>query len=102
MEEYLTLNKKGNSIEKDQVIQEGNQEINSKVYRWLKQLESSYNPDATRIFNDIEKGRNIILDQANIVLFSEARKFESTNFEQSWNHNDARIKKNGEWKLKKS
>jgi hypothetical protein len=53
MEEYLTLNKKGNSIEKDQVIQEGNQEINSKVYRWLKQLESSYNPDATRIFNDI-------------------------------------------------
>jgi hypothetical protein len=61
MEEYATLNTKESSIEKDQVAQEENQKIKNKVYHQLKQLESSY-PDATRIVNDVEQGRDIILD----------------------------------------
>jgi hypothetical protein len=54
MEEYMRLNTKESSIEKDQFNQEENQKIKSKVYRELKHLESSYNPDATRIANDID------------------------------------------------
>jgi hypothetical protein len=88
MEDYVALNPKQSSIEKDQVTQEVNQNIKTKVYLELNQLENSYNPDATRIVNDTEEGRGIIRDQANIALFSGDTRFECTNFEQAWNHND--------------
>jgi 3-phosphoglycerate kinase len=63
MEANVTLNPKENSIEKDQVTQELNQKIKSEVYCELKLLKSCCNLDATRIVNDIEQGRDIILDQ---------------------------------------
>jgi hypothetical protein len=66
MEEYVTLNTKESVIEKDQVTQEENQKIKNKVYRELKQLERSYKLDENISVNDIEQGRNIILDQFNI------------------------------------
>jgi hypothetical protein len=78
------------SIKKDQVTQEVNQKINSKVYHELKQFESGYIPDVTRIVHDIEQGKYIILYKANIKLLSGATQLESTNFEQVWNHNDAK------------
>jgi hypothetical protein len=78
MEEYATLSTKVSSIEKNQVTQEENHKIKSKVYHELKQLESSYNPDATRIVDVIEQGRDIILDQANVVLFSGSTQVEPT------------------------
>jgi hypothetical protein len=62
----------------------------------LKKIETSYNRNKTSIVNDIEQGRDIILDQANIALFSEATQFEPTNFEQAWSHNDAKDKK---WRM---
>jgi hypothetical protein len=61
---------------------------NSKVYQDLKQLESSFNRNETRIVNDIEQGRHIILNQANIALFSGATQIEPKNYEQARNHND--------------
>jgi predicted oxidoreductase (fatty acid repression mutant protein) len=70
----VTLNKKEARTEKDQVQKE-KQKIKSKVNRELKHFESSYNPDATRIVNDTEQERDIILNQANIALFSGATKF---------------------------
>jgi hypothetical protein len=90
MEEYMTLNTKESSIEKDQVTQEVNQKIKSKVYREMKKLESSYNPDITRIVDDVDQGRKIILNQPNIALFRGATQFKPKNFEQAWNHNDAK------------
>jgi hypothetical protein len=88
MENHMTLNPKESSIEKSQVTQEENQKIKRKVYCEFKQSESSYNPDATRFVDDIERGRDIILDQANIAQFSRDSQVEPTNFEQAWNHND--------------
>jgi hypothetical protein len=41
----------------------------AKVYRNLRQLESSFNPDASRIVERIEQGREILLDHANFVFF---------------------------------
>jgi hypothetical protein len=101
MEEYVILNTKESSIEKDQVTQEINQKIKRKVYREFKQLESSYNPDATRIINDIEQGRDIILDQANIVLFSRGTQFEPTNFEQDWSYKVAKDREKWRMAIKK-
>jgi hypothetical protein len=67
----------------------------------LKQLETSYNPDATRIVSDIDQGRDIILVQANIALFSEATQDDATNFEQAWNENDANNRKTLRMAIKK-
>jgi hypothetical protein len=55
-----------------------------------KQLEISYNSDATIILKDIEQGRGINLDQANIALWSGATQIEPKNFEQALSHNDPR------------
>jgi len=41
-----------------------------KVYRQLKQLESSYNPEASTLIKNIEQGREFLLDQASIALFN--------------------------------
>jgi hypothetical protein len=60
------------SIEKDQATQEENQEIKTKIYHELKDLQSIYNTDETRVVNDIEQRKDIILNQANIVLLRGA------------------------------
>jgi hypothetical protein len=53
----------------------------------LKRLESSFNPEASIIIENIEQGREIQLDQANLALFSaSASKFEPTSFNDAWNH----------------
>jgi hypothetical protein len=77
-----TFNQEANYPERIQVIQDKDQNIKSKVYRQLKQLESSFNPEASKIVKDIEQGRDIILDQANIALFSGNIQAESTTFDQ--------------------
>jgi hypothetical protein len=45
----IPFNTKESNIEKDQVTQEVKKKIKIKVYREFKQLENSYNLDATRI-----------------------------------------------------
>ena len=41
-----------------------------KVCRQMRQLESSLNPEATKLVEQIEQGREILLDQVNLTLFS--------------------------------
>jgi hypothetical protein len=53
----MKLNPKESSIEKTQVTQEEDQTIKIKDYCHLKQLESIYNLNATRIVHCVEKGR---------------------------------------------
>ena len=54
----------------------------------MRLLESSFNPDATRIIEDIEQGRDILLDQVNIALFSGKIIEEPTSFDEAWNCQD--------------
>jgi hypothetical protein len=42
----------------------------TKLYRQLRQLESSFNPDAAKLVEQIKQGREILLDQVNLALFS--------------------------------
>jgi hypothetical protein len=37
------------------------------------------------------------MDQSNIALFSGATQFKPTNFEQTWNHNDAKDRE--KWRM---
>jgi Reverse transcriptase (RNA-dependent DNA polymerase) len=67
-------------------------EISSKkVYRQMKILESSFNPEASKVVTDIEQGRETFLDQVNVAMFSSASGFqeEPKTFDEAWNHQDS-------------
>jgi Reverse transcriptase (RNA-dependent DNA polymerase) len=51
----------------------------------MKQLESSFNPEASKI---IEQGREIFLDQVNLVLFGGNIEEEPRTFDEAWNCKD--------------
>ena len=68
----------------------------------FKQLGSSFNPDAIKIVMDIEQGRNIILDQANIALFSENLQVETITFDQACYNSDPKDRENGELSSRRS
>jgi hypothetical protein len=46
-----------------------NEQKRAKVYRNLRQLESSFNPEASRIVERTEQGSKILLDHANFAFF---------------------------------
>jgi len=58
-----------------------------KVYCQLNQLESSFNPEASRIIENMEQGRKILWDQVNFaVLSASPSEVETAIFEVVWNH----------------
>jgi hypothetical protein len=60
-----------------------------KLYRQLRRLNSSFNSDAAKLVEQIEQGREILLDQVNLALFSGMVINEEPNtFEQAWSHQD--------------
>jgi len=63
----------------------------NKVYQQRKILESSFNPEASKLINDIEQGRDIFLDQMNVSMLSLTSVFqeESKTFDEAWNHKDS-------------
>jgi Reverse transcriptase (RNA-dependent DNA polymerase) len=65
----------------------------TKLYRQLRQLENSFNPDAAKLVEQIEQGREILLDQVNLALISGmVINEEPTTFEQAWNHQDPKVR----------
>jgi Reverse transcriptase (RNA-dependent DNA polymerase) len=64
-----------------------NERTKEKLYLQLKQLESSYNPEALTLIKNIEQGRKILLNQASIALFNiSPSELEPTTFDEAWNH----------------
>ena len=47
---------------------EVNEKSNLKIYRQMKRLESSFNPEASKIIDNFEQGRDILLDSVNLAL----------------------------------
>jgi hypothetical protein len=65
----------------------------TKLYRQLRQLESSFNPEPAKLVEQIRQGREILLDQVNLALFSGmVINEEATTFEQAWNHQDPKVR----------
>jgi hypothetical protein len=56
--------------EASQAVTNQNDLKRTKLYRQLRQLESSFNPDAAKLVDQIEQGREILLDQVNLALIS--------------------------------
>jgi hypothetical protein len=60
-------------------------ELDKKVFRAMKKLESWFNPQATKVVEDYNHGSEITLDQVNLDLFSTEIIKESTTYEESIN-----------------
>jgi hypothetical protein len=63
----------------------------AKVYKNLRQLESSFNPKAAKIVERIKQGREILLDHTKFAFIGVGTvEKEPTTFEEAWNHDDPR------------
>jgi hypothetical protein len=51
-------------------VQDQDELKKKKIYREIRLLESSFNPEASTVLQNIEQGREIVLKQANIAFFS--------------------------------
>jgi hypothetical protein len=81
-------NKTQMEVQEDKILDE---QKRAKVYRNLRQLESSFNPEAAKIVERIEQGREILLDHANFAFFGAGTvEKEPSTFEEAWNHDDPR------------
>ena len=60
----------------------------------MKILESSFNPEASKVVTDIEPGRETFLDQVNVAMLSSASGFqeEPKTFDEAWNHQDSAMR----------
>jgi Reverse transcriptase (RNA-dependent DNA polymerase) len=58
------------------------------LYCQMKQLESSFNPEASKIIDDLEQGREILLDQVNLALFGVNFEDEPRTSDEAWNCKD--------------
>jgi hypothetical protein len=62
----------------------------AKVYRNPRQLQSSFNLEASKIVERIEQGREILLNYANLAFFGGGvvEQKEPTTFDEACNHKD--------------
>jgi hypothetical protein len=68
-----------------------------KVYREMRLLESSFNPEDSTVLQNIVQGREILLEQSNVTLFSGiVIDEEPSSFDEAWNHDDAKAR--GKWR----
>jgi hypothetical protein len=80
----IQATKEVQEVQEEEILDE---QKRAKDYRNLRQLESSFNPEASRIVERIEQGREILLDHANFALFciGPVDKVEPATFEEAWN-----------------
>jgi hypothetical protein len=80
-----------------------NERTKEKVYRQLKRVESSCNPEASTFIKNIEQGREILLDQASIALFNiSSSELEPTTFHDAWNYPNSKDVSYGKLQLTKN
>jgi Reverse transcriptase (RNA-dependent DNA polymerase) len=83
------INKVQEEVQVEKVLDE---QKRVKVYRNLRQLESSVNSEASRTVERIKQGRKILLNHANLAFLGGVvvEQKEPTTFDEAWNHNDPR------------
>jgi DNA-binding phage protein len=77
-------------------VQDQDELKKKKIYRAMRLLESSFNPEASTVLQNIEQEREILLEQANIALFNGIVIDEKpSSFDEAWNHDDPKAR--GKW-----
>jgi hypothetical protein len=61
---------------------------NLKIYHQMKRLESSFNHEASKIIDNFEQGREILLDSVNLALICGNVTKEPKSFDDAWNCSD--------------
>jgi hypothetical protein len=51
--------------------QDGKKQVDAKVYQQMKQLDSSFNPEASKIVEEFQQGRKTLLGYANMLCSQE-------------------------------
>jgi hypothetical protein len=65
-------------------------------------LESSFNPEASTMLQNIEQGRETLLEQAYVALFSGIVIDEKlSSFDEAWNYGDPKARGNWQDAIKK-
>jgi hypothetical protein len=58
---------------------------NEKIIREMRKLESWFNPQATRIVDEFDCGREIVFEQVNLALLTTSFTKEPSSFEEAIN-----------------
>jgi hypothetical protein len=59
----------------------------------MQLLESSFNPEASTMLQNIEQRRDILFEQGNVAFFSGiVIDEEASTFDEAWNHDDTKAR----------
>jgi hypothetical protein len=73
-----------------------------KLDRVMQLLESSFNPETSTMLQNIEQGKEILLEQPNIALLSGIMiDKEPSTFDEAWNHDDPKSRGKSQDAIKK-
>jgi hypothetical protein len=93
IERKVTQKKETDGQDKLSSVQDQDELKKKKVYRVMRLLESSFNPEASTMLQNIEQGKEILLEQANVALFSGiVIDEEPSSFNEAWNHVDPKAR----------
>jgi hypothetical protein len=77
-------------------VQDQDELKKKKIYREMRLLESSFNPEASTMLQNNEQRREILLEQANVAFFSRiVIDEEPSSFDGAWNHDYPKAR--GKW-----
>jgi hypothetical protein len=83
-------------------VQDQDELKKKKIYRAMRLLESIFNLEASTMLKNIEQGRETLLEQANVALFSRILiDEESSSFDEAWNHDDPKARRKWRDAIKK-
>ena len=83
-----------NTKAQETVEQDKKNDKGSKVIREMKKLQGWFNPDASRVVESSNSGREPIVDQADIAFMMMEQPKEPGTFNEAFNHSeeDVRLK----------
>jgi hypothetical protein len=88
-EDFLELptGNESNKVEEEatNVDVDKEKKTNEKIVREMRKLKSWFNPQATKIVDEFHRGRDIVLEQVNLVLLTTSLSKEPSSFEEAIN-----------------
>jgi hypothetical protein len=79
----LPTGNKSNIVPK--VVEENKKDTHERVIRAMKKLEGWFNPQATKVMEDYNPGRETLLEQVNLALFTTNLVKEPSSYEEAIN-----------------
>jgi hypothetical protein len=105
-EDFLLLptGNDSNKVEEEatHVYVDKKKKTNERIVSEMRILESWFNPQATKIVDDFDRGRDIVLEQVNLAVLTTSLSKEPSSFEEAINCEKKMIKRLGKKQLKRN